>query len=105
MESTVTKFAGANLAKIKPSGGNTNKENVRKTDLNNKFDGVFGSHHSNPNVWGKHPNQSPNNVQGSTNGDIGACDMLVKDRGNGQDQHEEFELEVAESSKEPTSSY
>nr|POF04309.1 hypothetical protein CFP56_16366 [Quercus suber] len=62
VESAVTKFVRANLAKIKPSEGNTNKENVRKIDLSNKFDGAFGSHHSNPNVWGKHPNQSPNNV-------------------------------------------
>ena len=105
VESTVTKFAGANLAKIKPSGGNRDKENDRKTDIGNKFDGVFGSHYSNPNVWEKHLNQSSNNFRGGANGDIGACDMLVEDRGNGQGHHEEFELAVAESSKEPTSSY
>nr|POE92097.1 hypothetical protein CFP56_29641 [Quercus suber]POF04382.1 hypothetical protein CFP56_64543 [Quercus suber] len=80
VESTITKFARANFAKIKPVGGNKNKENVRDADLNNKFDGVFGSHHSNPNMWGKPPNHSPNNIQGGTDGDNGACDMLVEDR-------------------------
>nr|POE82935.1 hypothetical protein CFP56_14215 [Quercus suber] len=88
VESAITKFAGANFAKIKPSRGNTNKESVRKTDLSNKFDGVFGSHHSNPNVWGKYPNQLPNNIQGGIDEDNGACDMLVKDRGNAQGKHE-----------------
>ena len=105
VESIVSKFAGANFAKIKPSGGITVKENGRNTDLCNKFDGVFGSHHFSPNVWGKHSIQSPHNVQGSTDGDNGACNMFVEDRGVGQDQHEEFELEVAEPSKESTSSY
>ena len=105
MESSVSKFARANFAKIKPSGGNTIKENGRNTDRSNKFDGVFGSHHSSPGVWGKHSFQSPHNVQGSTDGDIGACNMLVEDRGVGQDKIEEFKLDVAEPSKEPTSSY
>ena len=105
VESTVSKVAGANFAKIKPSGGITVKENGRNIDLCNKFDGVFGSHHSSPNVWGKHSIQSPHNVQGSTDGDNGACNLFVEDRGVGQDQHEEFELEVAEPSKESTSSY
>nr|POE94062.1 putative ribonuclease h protein [Quercus suber] len=104
VESAVSKFAGANLAKIKPAGGNTNKENVRISGVSNKFDGVFGSHQANSTVWGKYPNQTPN-VQGRTDGDIGACDMLVEDRGNGQGQYEESELEVAESSKEPIPSF
>ena len=79
VESIVSKFAGANFAKIKPSGGITVKENGRNTDLCNKFDGVFGSHHSSPNVWGKHSIQSPHNVQGSTGGDNRACNMFVED--------------------------
>ena len=81
VESIVSKFAGANFAKIKPSGGITIKENGRNTDLCNKFDGVFGSHHSSPNVWGKHSIQSPHNVQGSTDGDNGACNMFVETEG------------------------
>ncbi|KAK9989529.1 hypothetical protein SO802_029768 [Lithocarpus litseifolius] len=53
VESAVTKFAGANFAKIKATRGDANKENVRKPAFSNKFDGVFRSHHSDPNVWGK----------------------------------------------------
>ena len=102
VESTVSKFAGANFAKIKPSGGSTIEENGRHSDLGNKFDGVFRSHHSCPAVRGEHSFQSPHNVQGSTDGNIGACSMLVEDRGAGQEHYEEPELEIAEPSKEPT---
>ena len=105
VESVVSKFAGANFAKIIPAGESKMDENGRLSGLGNKFDGVFGSHNSSSAVRGEHPIQSTHNVQGSTDGNCGACSMLVEVRGDGQEHSEEPELEFAEPSKEPTSSY
>ena len=105
VESVVSKFVGANFAKIKPAGESKMDENGRHSDLGNKFDGVFGSHNSCSAMRGEHSLQFTHNVQGSTDGNFRACSMLVEDRGDGQEHSEEPELEFAEPSKEPTSSY
>ena len=105
VESVVSKFAGANFAKIIPAGESKMDENGRLSGLGNKFDGVFGSHNSCSAVRGEHPIQSTHNVQGSTDGNFGACSMLVEVRRDGQEHSEEPELEFAEPNKEPTSSF
>nr|POE44898.1 hypothetical protein CFP56_75450 [Quercus suber] len=103
LEGTLTNFAGSSFARIKPSGGGSNKENLGRKTNGNKFCGVFGSHQDDSGMWEIPTNKSFDRLKGAAVGDVGACDMHIEEQGGSQVQDEGAKLELAKSSKKSVS--
>nr|POE88639.1 hypothetical protein CFP56_73307 [Quercus suber]POF04797.1 hypothetical protein CFP56_71984 [Quercus suber] len=103
VESIIANFAGLSLARIKPLERGPNKENNGGWTNSNQFNGVFGSHQGDKGMWELSSDKTPDQLEGTTVGDNGACIMHLEEHGGIEVQVEGAVLELAEPSKEPVS--